>query len=120
MVKDKIFHRIIGLDGHGYCRTFGSSVPPSMVYTSDPSPSSRAPPALVQKITEELTQKIIRDVTEQVTKALTAKMEEDMEKLKAQYALNYQQLHDRVSCLESYDGISAHSHVQVRHEVRLF
>lgn len=33
-VKDRIFHEIIGPDGHGYCRTYGASAPPRLVYNS--------------------------------------------------------------------------------------
>ncbi|KAL6219804.1 hypothetical protein ACLB2K_007563 [Fragaria x ananassa] len=31
-VKDRVFHSVMGEDGHGYCRTYGSGVPGNFVY----------------------------------------------------------------------------------------
>ncbi|KAI8538651.1 hypothetical protein RHMOL_Rhmol09G0121200 [Rhododendron molle] len=31
-VRDKIFHKVLGKDGHGYCKTYGAGVPRSAVY----------------------------------------------------------------------------------------
>lgn len=36
-MKDAIFHDLVGKDGHGYCRTYGASVPRSLVYTQEPA-----------------------------------------------------------------------------------
>ncbi|CAN1159392.1 hypothetical protein LINPERHAP1_LOCUS9177, partial [Linum perenne] len=57
VVRDKIFHEIMGKDGHGYCRTFGSSVPRSLVYLkSSSSSSSENTTNLLKMISEQLKQ----------------------------------------------------------------
>lgn len=43
----------MGEDGHGYCRTYGSSVPRNFVYPQSSTPSGNSND-LVQKITESI------------------------------------------------------------------
>ncbi|CAN1125181.1 hypothetical protein LINPERPRIM_LOCUS31535 [Linum perenne] len=53
-VRDRIFHIVMGDDGHGYCRTYGSSVPRHLVY---PKPST------LSETTNDLLKKLIEEVT---------------------------------------------------------
>lgn len=88
-VKDRIFHELLGKDGHRYCRTFGASVPRSFVYPHDPlAPSSTS--ELVQKITEEVTKK-----------------------LTDQFNYKYDELLRRINLIESHDSRTASPDVQV-------
>ncbi|CAN1128812.1 hypothetical protein LINPERPRIM_LOCUS22290 [Linum perenne] len=50
-VRDRIFHIVMGDDGHGYCRTYGSSVPRHLVY---PKPST------LSETTNDLLKKLIK------------------------------------------------------------
>lgn len=52
-VKDRIFHELIGDDGHGYCRTYGSGVSRRSVYPNEPI-SSQTTHDIMQKMTESL------------------------------------------------------------------
>lgn len=54
-VKDRVFHALMGDDGHGYCRTFGSGVPHSLVYPKE-SNSSQSTADLIKEITEQVRQ----------------------------------------------------------------
>ena len=90
IVKDRIFHKLIGEDGHGYCRTYGTTVPRSLVYTRDVV--APAPPN-----TEELVQKITSEVTEKLTQSFTKQMED-----------NFRELRERIKFLESIDGTNPH------------
>ena len=53
VVKDRIFHEVIGEDGHGYCRTYGSGVSRRSVYPNEPI-SSQTTHDLMQKMTESM------------------------------------------------------------------
>ncbi|XP_040371884.1 uncharacterized protein LOC121052065 [Rosa chinensis] len=55
-VKDRIFHELIGEDGHGYCRTYGSAVPRRFVYPHAPN-SSETTDDIIQKVTESVAKK---------------------------------------------------------------
>ncbi|GMP93808.1 hypothetical protein CsSME_00043500 [Camellia sinensis var. sinensis] len=61
---DGIYHKIIGKDGHGYCKTYGRGVPWSAVYVrgSDLSQSSTAPSFM-----DEITRCVIQDVESRFT-----------------------------------------------------
>ncbi|CAN1315941.1 hypothetical protein LINPERPRIM_LOCUS29891 [Linum perenne] len=54
VVKDRIFHHIMGKDRHGYCHTFGSSMPRSLVYPK--SSSFENTTDLLKMIYEQLNQ----------------------------------------------------------------
>ncbi|XP_062012637.1 uncharacterized protein LOC133729171 [Rosa rugosa] len=56
VVKDRIFHELIGEDGHGYCRTYGSGVPRRFIYPLAPS-SYETTDDLIQKVTESVSKK---------------------------------------------------------------
>ncbi|XP_062028834.1 uncharacterized protein LOC133744808 [Rosa rugosa] len=102
-VKDRIFHELLGEDGHGYCRTYGSTVPRSLVYPQESMPSHN---------TNDLIQKITEEVTEKVKEAFTRKMQDQLDMLQA-----------RINFLESNDGQNRNPCGQVQdatsgHEVR--
>ncbi|XP_028078514.1 uncharacterized protein LOC114280353 [Camellia sinensis] len=61
---DGIYHKIIGNDGHGYCKTYGRGVPWSAVYARGSSPSqSLAAPSFI----DEITQRVAQDVESRFT-----------------------------------------------------
>ncbi|PRQ50929.1 hypothetical protein RchiOBHm_Chr2g0138651 [Rosa chinensis] len=75
-VHYRIFHSLMGDDGHGYCRTFGAGVPRSLVYSKE-SNISQSTDDLVQKITEQVRQ---------------------------EFHLQLQQLHARIHFLQNKDS----------------
>ncbi|XP_040365813.1 uncharacterized protein LOC112180699 [Rosa chinensis] len=75
-VKDRIFHSLMGDDGHGYCHTFGAGVPRNLVYPKE-SKISQSTDDLVQKITEQVRQ---------------------------EFQLQLQQLHARIDFLQNKDS----------------
>ncbi|KAL6191697.1 hypothetical protein ACLB2K_038087 [Fragaria x ananassa] len=56
-VKDRVFHDVIGEDGHGYCRTSGSTMSRNLVYPQEPLETADNND-LIAKITEEVTEKL--------------------------------------------------------------
>lgn len=66
-VKDHVFHALMGDDGHGYCRTFGSGVPRSLVYPKE-SNSSQS--------TVDLTADLVKEITEQVRQQFQTQLDE--------------------------------------------
>ena len=79
-VKDRIFHKLIGEDGHGYCRTYGSTVLPNLVYTQEPSVPASNNNTVIAKITEEVTKKL--------QESFEKKFEDAIRMLQAQIANN--------------------------------
>lgn len=63
-MRDVIFHDLVGKDDHGYCRTYGASVPRSLVYTQEPAV---APPS-TQDLIRNLEQTFERRLAEQYKK----------------------------------------------------
>lgn len=65
-VRDRIFHELVGKDGHGYCRTYGSGVSMKNVYENNMGRSAQSlnVDELTRKI-KEVTQKVIDKVMEQ-------------------------------------------------------
>ncbi|THG04772.1 hypothetical protein TEA_029600 [Camellia sinensis var. sinensis] len=53
-VQDKIFHNLVGKDGHGYCKTYEIVVPRSAVYKKDISPLQTSSSSTVKEITQQL------------------------------------------------------------------
>ena len=98
-VKDRIFHHLIGNDGHGYCRTYGSSVPRSLVYPHDP---------VVRNNTSEseLVEKISTKVIEEVTKKLT----EEFSILTRQWGMKYDELTSRMDRMEKNGETTPNPH----------
>ncbi|KAL6184927.1 hypothetical protein ACLB2K_041062 [Fragaria x ananassa] len=78
-VKDRVFHDVIGEDGHGYCRTYGSTVPRNLVYPQEPLETASSND-LIAKITEE--------VTEKLKESFDKKLEDAIKMLQAQIANN--------------------------------
>ncbi|KAH7836263.1 hypothetical protein Vadar_034165 [Vaccinium darrowii] len=78
-VRDKIFHEVLGEDGHGYCKTFGAGVPRSAVYGQYSSPSHASSSSIANEITKqvrEATQEIEQRLTGEIEKRLTGEMEQ--------------------------------------------
>ncbi|GMQ09644.1 hypothetical protein CsSME_00052932 [Camellia sinensis var. sinensis] len=51
-VQDKIFHNLVGKDGHGYCKTYGMRVPRSAMYKKVISSSQASSSSTVEEITQ--------------------------------------------------------------------
>ena len=84
----------MGPDGHGYCRTYGSSAPPSLVYTgSTTTPNSTLVEFMIQQVTDKV-----------------------MEKLDGVYAKKHEEFKAQImSWLESNDRISANLQVRLNY-----
>ncbi|KAL7168154.1 hypothetical protein ACSBR2_038570 [Camellia fascicularis] len=81
-VQDKIFHNLVGKDGHGYCKPYGIGVPRSAVYKKDVSPSQASSSSTV----EEITQQVRQTVTQEIEQRLTVEIEQRVtEKLKVEF-----------------------------------
>nr|XP_011457665.1 PREDICTED: uncharacterized protein LOC105349524 [Fragaria vesca subsp. vesca] len=78
-VKDRVFYDVIGEDGHGYCRTYGSIVPRNLVYPQEPLETA-GKNDLIAKITEE--------VTEKLKESFDKKLEDAIKMFQAQIANN--------------------------------
>ncbi|THG15199.1 hypothetical protein TEA_009972 [Camellia sinensis var. sinensis] len=98
-VQDKIFHNLVGKDGHGYCKTYGIGVPRSAVYKKDVSPSQASSSSTV----EEITQQVRQTVTEEIEQRLTVEIEQRVtEKLKAEF----EQVRAWMDFIRSQGGLS--------------
>ncbi|CAK9162781.1 unnamed protein product, partial [Ilex paraguariensis] len=89
-LRDQIFHKLFGEDGHGYCKTYGTSVPRSLVYQKDTSSSDTPNSAFIEKICHVV-----------------------CEKLEPQIKAEFDKVHARIGLLESQadsvpDTSSAH------------
>lgn len=51
---EKIFHDLVGKDGHGYCKTYGTSVTRSAVYPKEIGPSQASSSLTVEEITQQV------------------------------------------------------------------
>ncbi|THG20785.1 hypothetical protein TEA_003859 [Camellia sinensis var. sinensis] len=99
LVQDKIFHNLVGNDGHGYCKTHGIGVPRSAVYKKDVSPSQASSSSTV----EEITQQVCQTVTEEIEQRLTVEIEQRVtEKLKAEF----EQVRAWMDFIRSQGGLS--------------
>ena len=76
-VKDRIFHELVGQDGHGYCRTYGSSVPRSVVYSHAPTSAHVSTSELVENITKEVTKRLTEQFSLQMQE-LSKKVYDDV------------------------------------------
>ncbi|XP_028114042.1 uncharacterized protein LOC114312063 [Camellia sinensis] len=98
-VQDKIFHNLVGKDGHGYCKTYGIGVPRSAVYKKDVSPSQASSSSTV----EEITQQVRQTVTEEIEQRLTVEIEQRVtEKLKTEF----EQVRAWMDFIRSQGGLS--------------
>ncbi|THG08410.1 hypothetical protein TEA_015068 [Camellia sinensis var. sinensis] len=53
--QNAIFHELVGHDGHGYCRTYGRTVPQRVVYKDGIGPSQSKPqPSTIVQITQQV------------------------------------------------------------------
>ena len=81
-VQDKIFHNLVGKDGHGYCKTYEIVVPRSAVYKKDISPLQASSSSTV----EEITQLVRQTVTQEIEQMMTIEIEQRVtEKLKVEF-----------------------------------
>ena len=72
--SDKIYHKIVGKDGHEYCKTYGRGAPWSAVYARGSGPSqSLAAPSFIDEITQRVTQDVEARFTSMI-KNLTARV----------------------------------------------
>ncbi|KAL6194344.1 hypothetical protein ACLB2K_035428 [Fragaria x ananassa] len=78
-IKDRVFHDVIGEDGHGYCRTYGSTVPRN-TYGYCRTLGTASSNDLIAKITEK--------VTEKLKESFDKKLEDVIKMLQAQIANN--------------------------------
>ena len=69
---------MFGEDGHGYCKTYGTGVPRSLVYQKDTSSSDAPNPAFIEKICHAV-----------------------CEKLEPQIKAEFDKIHARIGLLES-------------------
>ncbi|KAF7153209.1 hypothetical protein RHSIM_Rhsim01G0079300 [Rhododendron simsii] len=70
-VRNKIFHDVLGEDGHGYCKTYGAGVPRSAVYGQ----SSRSPHASSSSNLNEITRQV-REATQEIEQRLSGEIEQ--------------------------------------------
>ncbi|KAI8552073.1 hypothetical protein RHMOL_Rhmol06G0236100 [Rhododendron molle] len=70
-VRNKIFHDVLGEDGHGYCKTYGSGVPRSAVYGQ----SSRSSHASSSSNLNEITRQV-REATQEIGQRLSSEIEQ--------------------------------------------
>mgnify|MGYP003702506259 CR=1 FL=1 len=86
-VQDKIFHNLVGNDGHEYCKTYGIGVPRSAVYKKDVSPSQASSSSTVEEITQQvgqtLTQEIAQWLTFKIEQRVTEKLNVEFEQIRA-------------------------------------
>ena len=67
--RNDIFHELIGHDNHGYCRTYGRTVPRRAVYKDGAGPSQSAPqPSTIVQITQQVRAEL-RDVLREELRA---------------------------------------------------
>ncbi|XP_058190950.1 uncharacterized protein LOC131308153 isoform X2 [Rhododendron vialii] len=70
-VRNKIFHNVLGEDGHGYCKTYGAGVPRSAVYGQ----SSRSSHASSSSTLNEITRQV-REATQVIEQRLSIEIEQ--------------------------------------------
>ncbi|KAF7152725.1 hypothetical protein RHSIM_Rhsim01G0079900 [Rhododendron simsii] len=70
-VRNKIFHDVLGEDGHGYCKTYGAGVLRSAVYGQ----SSRSPHASSSSNLNEITRQV-REATQEIEQRLSSEIEQ--------------------------------------------
>ncbi|GMP36495.1 hypothetical protein CsSME_00008608 [Camellia sinensis var. sinensis] len=51
---EKIFHAMVGTDGHGYCKTYGTCITRSVVDPKEVGPSQASSSLTVEKITQQV------------------------------------------------------------------
>ncbi|XP_028106283.1 uncharacterized protein LOC114305410 [Camellia sinensis] len=65
--RNAIFHELIGHDNHGYCRTYGRTVPRRAVYKDGTGPSQSAPqPSTIVQITQQVRAELRDELREEM------------------------------------------------------
>lgn len=79
-VRNDIFHKVLGEDGHGYCKTYGAGVPRSAVYgqSSGPSHPSSSTFNEITRQVNEATQGIEQRLTVEIEQRLTGEIEKKL------------------------------------------
>ncbi|KAG5565744.1 hypothetical protein RHGRI_001610 [Rhododendron griersonianum] len=78
-VRNKIFHDVLGEDGHGYCKTYGAGVPRSAVYGQSSLSSHASSSSNHNEITRqvrEATQEIEQRLSSEIEKRLSSEIEQ--------------------------------------------
>ncbi|KAH7841923.1 hypothetical protein Vadar_018757 [Vaccinium darrowii] len=70
-VRDKIFHEVLGEDGHGCCKTFGAGVPRRAGYGQCSSPSHASSSSTANEITRQ-----VREATQEIEQRLSVEIEQ--------------------------------------------
>ncbi|GFZ09020.1 hypothetical protein Acr_20g0008280 [Actinidia rufa] len=66
-VRDNIFHELMGSDGHGYFRTYGSSVPRSAVNGQGFNPSQASSSSSIAEITRPVREVVTQELEQRIT-----------------------------------------------------
>ncbi|GFZ09014.1 hypothetical protein Acr_20g0008220 [Actinidia rufa] len=66
-VRDNIFHELMGSDGHGYFRTYGSSVPRSAVNGQGFNPSQASSSSSIAEITRQVREVVTQEIEQRIT-----------------------------------------------------
>lgn len=86
-VQDKIFHNLVGNDGHGYCKTYEIVVPRSAMYKKDISPSQASSSSTVKEITQQVCQTVTQEIEQRLTveikQRVTEKLKVEFEQIRA-------------------------------------
>ncbi|KAI8535308.1 hypothetical protein RHMOL_Rhmol10G0164100 [Rhododendron molle] len=70
-VRDKIFHKVLGDDGHGYCKTYGAGVPRSAVYGRSSCLSHASSSSTLNEITSQ-----VREASQENEQRLSIEIEQ--------------------------------------------
>lgn len=103
-VKDRIFHRLIGEDGHGYCRTYGASAPPRLVYNS----SARA---LGVQDMREIAKEFVGEIAKEFAGDIKSHLENHIDKRFEHFR------NELMNTFRPNDGGGSPSHGQVSHHL---
>ncbi|KAG5565747.1 hypothetical protein RHGRI_001610 [Rhododendron griersonianum] len=68
-VRNKIFHDVLGEDGHGYCKTYGAGVPRSAVYGQSSLSSHASSSSNHNEITRQ-----VREATQEIEQRLSSEI----------------------------------------------
>ncbi|KAL7214974.1 hypothetical protein ACSBR1_027205 [Camellia fascicularis] len=79
--RNAIFHELVGHDGHGYCRTYGRTVPRRAVYKdgAGPSQSTPQPSTIIQ-----ITQQVRAELRDELREELRAKFATHLQQMRAE------------------------------------
>ncbi|XP_028123671.1 uncharacterized protein LOC114320806 [Camellia sinensis] len=83
--RNAIFHELIGHDNHGYCRTYGRTVPRRAVYKDGAGPSQSAPqPSTIVQITQQVCAELRDELREELREEMRAEFSTHLQQLRAE------------------------------------